>query len=404
MIEIQQAYEALAEAVGAFPPLEAGEPALTDASLGRYLAEDLPCLLDNPPFSQSAMDGIAFRFSKERQTYHCLGTVAAGDAPEGYQLDEGTCVRIMTGAPVPQTADTVEMVEKISFDGEMVRLLEPVNPGQHIRVRGENTKVDDRLYAKGTKITPGVMAGLLSQGHRYLPLKRKLRIGIAATGNEVIDYRQPLGPGQIYNSNAPSMAALLNSSAIDVCMLGTLPDDQERTRAMLSQMAELDIILLSGGVSMGNFDMVPDAAQSAGFQKIFHKIRMKPGKPVWFGRHERGTLLFGMPGNPVSVLVGTILYVLPSIAGILSGNFQQPCWGAARAASEFRNRGGLTLFQGVHLTQSSEGLYATPLKTSGSGDIIRFSTFQSLCRLAPGEALKRDDRVEVLLPFPMGIS
>ncbi len=404
MIDIEFAYDLLHQATAAFPPLSGTETLAADAALGRYLATPLACRFDNPPFSQSAMDGIAFRYDPECKQYHNRGTLAAGDTADTLKLESGGCVRIMTGAPLPSNADTVEMVEKLRFEGDQVHLTGPVQRGQHVRRQGENARVGDELMATGTRIGSATLAAVLTQGHRFLTVKRRLRVAIVSTGNELIDYRQPLGPGQIYNSNGPTLAALLASAAIDIQPFGAIGDTLESIRYFLQDNHEIDVFILSGGVSMGQFDLVPEAAARAGFQQVFHKIRMKPGKPVWFGRHPAGRLVFGLPGNPVSAWVTANLFVKPTLEALQSGAFSCPCWARARAARDLSNRGDLTLFMGVKLTQQADGLFADPSNTSGSGDAIRFSSAHTLARIGPGCEIKRGEPLEVLLPFHTGIS
>lgn len=404
MIDIEFAYDLLEQATAAFPPLSGTETLATDGAQGRYLAAPLACRFDNPPFSQSAMDGIAFRYDPECQKYRNQGTLAAGDTADTLELEPGRCVRIMTGAPLPSNADTVEMVEKLRFEGDQVHLTEPVQRGQHVRPQGENARVGDELLATGTRVGSAALAAVLTQGHRFLTVKRRLRVAIVSTGNELVDYRQPLGPSQIYNSNGPTLAALLASPAIDILPFGAIEDTTDSIRYLLQENREVDVFILSGGVSMGQFDFVPEAAARAGFQQVFHKIRMKPGKPVWFGRHPAGRLLFGLPGNPVSAWVAANLFVKPTLDALMGGTFRRPCWAGARAARDLSNRGELTLFMGVKLVQQVDGLFADPTNTSGSGDAIRFSGTQTLARIGPGREIKRGEPLEVLLPFHTGIS
>ena len=400
MIPIEDAYRSLAETFATLTSESSRDEVLpTDAALGRVLAEAVSCRFPSPPFNASAMDGIAFTWSADTQTYKIIGTVAAGDIPDLLQPGGDECVRIMTGAPVPTGADTVQMVEKVAFDGEVATLQETVVCGSHIRYKGENLETGTPLYGPGTLITAGVLAGLLSNGLRFVRVRARLRIGIAATGNEVIDYRRPLLPGQIYNSNALTVGALLTSPAVQILQLGTFPDKLEETVACIGANCDLDLLVLSGGVSMGNFDLVPEAAETAGFKKVFHKIRMKPGKPLWFGAHSSGCLLFGLPGNPVSAMVGAMLYVKPMVRALLTGNFQEPLWGQGILTSSVRNRGRLPYFVGARLQSHSGALNVQPLTTSGSGDVLRFSLFETLLRLKPETEYNSGDGIQVLLPF-----
>lgn len=401
LIPIDAAYEALDKAVQAFPALESSTACSILEARGRYLNQAVTCRYSSPPFTQSAMDGIAFGHEAGRMTYQLVGTVQAGDVPNQVKPEAGQCVRIMTGAPVPSTADTVVMVEHIKVTGDQVQLEKEPVKGQNIRYEGENLKAGADLYPVGTKITGGVLAGLLSQGVRSVLPKRRLRIGVAATGNEVIDHRLPLGAGQIYNSNGPMMATMLEDPNIEVSYLGSISDVHEETVRCLEHNSDLDVLVLSGGVSMGNFDLVPGAAQEAGFEEVFHKIQMKPGKPVWFGVHrKKNTLLFGLPGNPVSSLVGTMLYVKPVLEGIFRGQFKRPAFARAKVSFDVTNRGKFPLFKGVMLSQGADGLMAEPLQTAGSGDILKFSRLESLCLLPADRQFKSGDDIEVLLPFP----
>ncbi|MDJ0837302.1 MAG: molybdopterin molybdotransferase MoeA [Acidobacteriota bacterium] len=400
MISIEEAYRHLAETyAGLSLKGSEQETVPTDRALNRALAEDITCRFPSPPFNASAMDGIAYHWSEEARAFRVIGTVAAGDIPDRLQPGPGECVRIMTGAPVPSGADTVQMVERVAFEEGRAELTEPCARGSHIRYRGENLEAGASLYAPGTVISPGVLAGLLSNGIRFVKVRAPLRIGIAATGNEVIDFRRPLQPGQIYNSNALTVGALLQAPNVEILQLGTFPDRMEETVACIAANTDLDLIVLTGGVSMGNFDLVPEAAETAGFERVFHKIRMKPGKPLWFGKHSSGCLFFGLPGNPVSAVVGTMLYVKPMVRALLTGQFREPAWCRAVLTAGIRNRGRLPFFVGAEILTEEGSLKVNPIKTSGSGDVLRFSIFETLLRLNPETEYNSGDGIQVLLPF-----
>ena len=353
-----------------------------------------------PPFDQSAMDGVAFTYKEGESVYRLVGVIAAGDPPDAIKPGPGECARIMTGAPVPSTVDTVEMVEKIQVEEDRVTLVGAPRKGQHIRFAGENMKEGELMYPAGTRITPGILAGLTSQGMRYVKVQAPIRIGIASTGDEIIDYRLPLSPGQIYNSNSPTLEAALKRPGVEIQQLGVLPDRSEAITGWLEANRDLDVIVTSGGVSMGHFDLVPGAAEKAGFQKIFHKIKMKPGKPVWFGADEvRKTVFFGLPGNPVSALVGACLFVRPYVNALNEGKLKQPVWSSVRTGEDMSNPGKFTFFAGGRLSTEGADTRVFKIKTSGSGDVVRFGPLACLIRLEPHSEVKREKSVQLFLPF-----
>jgi len=399
MISIDEAYVRFAQTHAGRKRTRDCRHLATDRATGTTLAAPVHCRIASPPFDASAMDGIALRIDPDTRAYPCIGTIAAGDPPEACSPGPGTCVRIMTGAPVPADADTVVKIEEVRFDGDTAHLLGDPERGRHIRRAGENHAVGDILYPAGTRITPGVVAGLLSQGIRTVAVWAPLRIGIAATGDELVDYRRPLQPGQIYNSNAFAIAAALEGPGVSIQQLGVFSDRMAETRDVLAHNLDLDLIVLSGGVSMGAFDLVPEAAGSAGFREVFHKIAMKPGKPLWFGEHPDGGLFFGLPGNPVSALVGTLLFIRPMIEAIDRGAYRPPVFCRMRLDEPIRNPGNSTVFAGAQIQLAEDGPRVSPLKTSGSGDVTRFGAFEALIRMSPGGDWEEGDEIQVLLPF-----
>ncbi len=408
MIELEQAWSLLAQVAADVSGERETQSLPLEAALGRVLAEAVPARCDQPPFDQSAMDGIALAAALKQpgQTLVCPvdGVVAAGDQPDALLPREGACVRIMTGAPLPRNCDAVVMVEQVRFeagDPERAVLVEEVAVGAHVRRRGENMRAGEPAAPAGARITAPMLAALLGQGVRRVRVARPLRVGIATTGDEVVDYRRALQPGQIYNSNALAVAAALGShdGAMELQQLGVLPDDLEATETCLARCHDLDLVIVTGGVSMGRFDHVPQAARQAGYAPVFHKIRMKPGKPVWFGRHPDGPLLLGLPGNPVSALVGTWLFGKPLVRALQGTPFFVPPLVNAPLEDAVHNRGRLPLFVPAVCHNRDGGLSVRPLVTSGSGDAARFSFCQALLRVAPGAALKKGELVQVLLPF-----
>lgn len=397
LIPLEEAYELLKSAFS--HQNDKRERLFLTHCLGRYLAESAPCRMDHPGFDQSAMDGIAFRWKAKTRPLRLIGTMAAGDRPDTLVIEGDDAARIMTGAPIPQGADTVMMIEKVRINDDTCWLEEPGTSGQHIRFRGENMKQGDVLAEAGVPLTAARIAALTAQGISDAVVKPRLRIGIATTGNEIIPHFQPLRPGQIHNSNAPALEAFFSAPDLACMQLGVLPDDLEQTTACLAKHTDLDVLVLTGGVSMGDFDFVPAAAEAAGFKPHFHKVRMKPGKPVWVGRHDSGTWLFGLPGNPVSALVGATLFIQPVLNAMRTGRFQPPHKIHMPLASGIKNHSKFPFFQGCQLVIKDGVTCAKPVKTSGSGDILRFGASELLLCIPPKEALNPGAPVEVLLPL-----
>jgi len=397
-ISVELAYDLIAEALAAVPSGLAPEWVFLERAKGRYLAEDVLCVLDHPAFDQSAMDGVAFQWSADLKPLRLVGTVAAGDAPRPETLGAGEAVRIMTGAPIPRGADCVEMIEKVTIDGETCQLHGEPARGQHIRFAGENLKSGEVLAPRGSRVSSGRIAALAAQGIREIAVTRPLRLGLATTGNEVVSIHQPLSPGQIYNSNAPALTAMLEGIDATVLDLGVLPDNLDATRATLGKQTDLDAVILTGGVSMGAFDFVPEAAVGAGFRQLFHKVAMKPGKPIWVGRHGSGTWLFGLPGNPVSAMVGAALFIDPVLEACRSGQFERPRWVPLPLAKPVRNRSSFPFFSGGRILSENGKASVLPVTTSGSGDVVRFGASETLVRIEPGAVLAQGSMAEVLLP------
>ncbi len=368
----------------------------TTKAAEQYLAEVQLAKFDHPQFDQSAMDGFAFKFDEQLSSYLCVGTVAAGDVPNQVSVGPGQCVRIMTGAPVPIGLNTVVMVEQAVLDGDHVSMPSNTQVGQHVRCQGSNIQAGAECLAAHTRITAAAMASLLAQGISMVPVAGRCRVGVAATGSEICPPHWPLPDGAIYNSNGPVVTSLLQPWS-DVVDLGVVRDDPVQLTKALKRMTQFDVLVLSGGVSAGDFDYVPACAQEAGFKEVFHKIRMKPGKPMWLGAHQDGRVLFGLPGNPLSAWVGTTLFIAPFVRRWLTGSFQRPQWLRLPISSARQNRGDRVCFLGATLT--GDPLVANPVTTTGSGDLVGFSQTQTLLRIDAHCELKAGDEVDVMWPF-----
>lgn len=300
LMPVEDAIARLLEMAEAAPITRHERVRLADAE-GRVLATDLVSTLDLPPWPNSAMDGYALRVADWRgEPLPVSQRIFAGQAPE--PLAPGTCARIFTGAPVPEGADCVEMQENAEvLDDQRVRFTESLKPEQNIRPQGQETRIGDTVLAAGTRLGPIELGLAASLGLAELDVVRRVRVAVLSTGDELIEPGQPLGPGQIYNSNRVLLCSWLKRLQCEVVDAGILPDDLAQTRAALASLHEVDLILSTGGVSVGEADFLGHALREEG-ELLLWKLAIKPGKPLTFG-HFRGVPVIGLPGNPASTLV-----------------------------------------------------------------------------------------------------
>lgn len=276
---------------------------------GRVLAEDLLSTLDLPPWPNSAMDGYALRLADwTGEPLVVSQKVFAGQAPD--PLQPGTCARIFTGAPVPAGADCVEMQENAEVQAdERVSFTQALTQGQNIRPQGQEATVGELILPAGTRLGPIEQGLAASLGCAELEVVRKVRVAVLSTGDELIEPGQPLGPGQIYNSNRVLLCSWLQRLGCEVVDAGILPDDLQTTRSRLGELKDVDLILSTGGVSVGEADFLGIALREEGELTLW-KLAIKPGKPLTFG-HFRGVPVIGLPGNPASTLVTFALLTRP---------------------------------------------------------------------------------------------
>ncbi|VVM98583.1 Molybdopterin molybdenumtransferase [Pseudomonas fluorescens] len=288
---------ALAEAA----PIKDTEWVALAAAEGRVLATELVAALDLPPWPNSAMDGYALRLADwHGEPLAVSQRIFAGHAPQ--PLQAGTCARIFTGAPLPEGADCVEMQENAQvLDDGRVTFGEPLRVGQNIRPQGQETRVGEQVMSAGTRLGPIELGLAATLGHARLEVVRKVRVALLSTGDELVEPGLPLGPGQIYNSNRRLLASWLQRLGCEVVDAGILADDLQLTRDCLTRLADVDLILSTGGVSVGEADYLGIALREAGELALW-KLAIKPGKPLTFG-HYRGVPVIGLPGNPASTLV-----------------------------------------------------------------------------------------------------
>ncbi len=313
------------------------------AAVGLTLAEDLAWPSHLPSLDVSAMDGVALHSAAggEEAVLEVAGTTCAGEPP-GPPLSPGQCRRIMTGAPLPPGADAVQRVERTAPAGEgRVRLLAAVRPWENVRRVGSERRAGARALERGARLGP-VHAGLLALlGRASVRVIRRPRVTVAATGDELVGAGEGAAPWQVPNSNGPLLAALVRSWGAEVLEAGILPDrGPELREAITGASRRSDLILLSGGVSRGDLDLVTGALPAAGLNPIFHGVAVKPGKPILFASSRDGRVhAFGLPGNPLSALVGCVLFAWPALER-LAGRPHPPAALQARLAEPLARGSG----------------------------------------------------------------
>lgn len=315
---------------------------------------------DDPALDRSAMDGAALRCADGSGPRTLIGALFAGDDPSAFHLGPGEAVRIMTGAAVPEGADAVVPVEELRMEGDQLFLSRPPKAGEAIRARGSQARAGDLLLPTGSPFTAARL-GLAAQVGMDLGWPRRIPVGVASTGDELVG--EPLAH-QIRDSNGPMLAALAHRLGADAIQLPSLPDDPAALRHRFSNLGEVRVLLTSGGVSMGEKDHLPQVLQELGADVLFHKIRLKPGKPMLVAILGDRVIL-GLPGNPQSAYLNALLF-LPLVLSRLEGSSERDPWSRGHLDEAVKNPGGRPLL----LPCSFLGERLTPLRSKGSGDLI----------------------------------
>ncbi|HEY8722427.1 MAG TPA: gephyrin-like molybdotransferase Glp [Gaiellaceae bacterium] len=311
--------EALALVLEWVQPLAAEDVPIARAA-GRVVAELALAVTDLPPFDSSAMDGYAVRAADTPGHLTVVGHSAAGK-PEARALGAGEAIVISTGAVVPDGADAVVPVERTSGDVEV----EGVRPGDNIRPRGGDARTGDVIVEHGDVLRPAQLGALAAAGVVTVRCTRRPRVSVLATGSELRGPGETLAPGEIYESNSVLLAAQLESAGAEVTVLAPVGDDERATRAALERGLESDVLVTSGGVSVGPHDLVRGALAELDAEEIFWRVAVRPGKPIAFAVRG-GTLVFGLPGNPVSSLVGFELFVRPALLALQGARVPGPAY------------------------------------------------------------------------------
>ncbi|HEY2931910.1 MAG TPA: gephyrin-like molybdotransferase Glp [Acidobacteriota bacterium] len=392
MISVSQALEIIRVHTPAPQP---DEVSLEDAC-GRTLCKDIYTDTPIPPFHRATMDGFAFRaadVSLPGTRLRVVGESAAGHGFPG-TVGRGEAVRIMTGAAVPSGADCVAMVEKTSSEGEIVVIQEAGHGGKNIAPAGSEVGMSDFIPA-GRRIGAADLAVLAAFGATRVPVYRDPEVAVLVTGDELIEPGCKPAGTQIRNSNAYSLRAQVRSCGIEPHYLGVAPDKEEILQSKIEASLAHDVAVFSGGVSVGQYDLISTCLERLKARIHFNKVSLKPGKPLTFATLH-GKLLFGLPGNPVSCFVTFEIFVRPVIAA-LQGRQYAPQRILATAQNSFTNKGPRPYYAPA-LTRCTDGGWETKiLAIRGSADIFRFSEADSLVLLPPDTELTAGDRVSVLL-------
>jgi len=371
-------------------------------ALGCMLAEAVTSDIDSPPHDKSIVDGYAVRAADVMVDgavqLRILEEVTAGAVPT-QEVEAGTATRIMTGAPLPGGADAVVMIEKTTMDGDRVHVLAgPIRVGQNIMRRAASLAKGHEVLAPG-KLLRAIELGVLAEvGRTSVVAIPRPRVGVLATGNELVAPHETPGPGQIRNSNGPLLAALVRQAGATPVELGIARDTAADLRAKITAGLASDVLVLSGGVSAGVLDLVPQVLSELQVQEIFHKVNLKPGKPLWFGILRRpnvaATLVFGLPGNPVSTLVCFELFVRPALEQLRG----VPPRGLPRTKAwltcEHQQRGERPTYWPATLQDAR----VTPLAWKGSGDLRTLTDASGLAFFPAGDrTFQVGDEIEVLM-------
>jgi molybdopterin molybdotransferase len=342
-------------------------------ALGYVLAEEIRTDREYPPFDRSTRDGYAVRAGEAAAgaSLRCVGEVKAGDSVT-LPLVTGSCVQIMTGAAVPPGADAVVMIEFTSRNGDAVTFQRATLPGQNIVPRGSEARAGDVALSPGLRLGFAELAIAAQVGAAQPLCARKPRVAILSTGDEVVSIGETPGPFHIRNSNSISLAAQVRLAGGEPVLLGNALDRSDDLGAKIEQGLREDVLVLSGGVSMGKYDLVESVLQAMGAEFFFDAVAIRPGKPTVFARC-RDAFVFGLPGNPVSTMVTFLLFVVP-VLDLLSGAPARPLpLLEATLAEPLKEKLGLTHFLPARVEWRGESAEVRPLRWQGSGDIAALS-------------------------------
>ena len=374
--------EALALVLERVRPLPAEDVPLADAA-GRVLAKAARAVVDLPPFPSSAMDGFALRAEDVPGRLPIGARIAAGRPAPG-ALEPGTAMAIATGGVVPEGADCVVPIELVVADDRTVEIPEPVKTGANVRPRGGDTRAGEQVVAAGVRLGPAQIGALAAAGIASVLCARRPSVAVLATGTELVPPGETLEPGQVYEANAVLVRAGLAAEGADVTILPRVADDPAEHRAALEEGLGADVLVTSGGVSVGPHDLVRGIAAELGVEEVLWGVAVKPGKPLFFG--VRGaTLVFGLPGNPVSSLVGLELFVRPALRALQGLAEPGPPWRGGVLGSSLRRNPARDELVRARSRLVQNGTILEPLGGQDSHMIARAAAADALVLVTRGD-------------------
>jgi molybdopterin molybdotransferase len=378
LLTLEEAQELVLERVR---PLDT-EPVPIGAAIRRVTAQDVQARVDLPPFASSAMDGFAVRSADLPGTLRIVGEAAAG-RPYEERLEPGCAVAISTGAVVPADADAVVPVEHVAQSANTVEISEAARTGAHVRPRGGDVASGEVVMRAGTMLTPARLAAVAAAGVATVECRRRPRVGILATGSELVAPGEPLRAGQIYETNGLMLDASLSAAGADTVTEPSAADDETVLREALERGLACDVLVTSGGVSVGEHDLVRAVERELGVEEVFWRVSIKPGKPVSFG--VRGdTLVFGLPGNPVSALVGCELFVKPALRGLQGVAEPLPRFETGRLTIGLRRNAERDEFVRARVRTDANEVVLEPIVGQESHMIVRSSAADALVHVPRG--------------------
>jgi len=389
--------EALEQILSRAPVLETESLDVTEA-LGRYLAEPVVSRREIPPWPNSSMDGYALRADDTRggaARLSVVAHVAAGTMPSG-SIGPGQAARIFTGAPLPDGTDAVVPQEDVEVDGDHVRVPGRVAAGAFVRPRGEDVRPGDRVLEPGQRLGPAEVGLLATLGHSPVRVHRRPRVAVLSTGNELADLGEEPRPGQIPNTNSYSLLAQALEAGAQPVNLGIARDELPAIERRVQSGRHADVLLSSAGVSVGEFDLVREALTRSGADLHLWQVSMRPGKPITFGSLGR-TLVFGLPGNPVSAMVTFELFVRPALLRMSGGTVLHRPRLSARARSRIDNPGQRRGYLRVRLHRRGDGFEAELTGDQGSAILRSMTLADGLAVVPPDTTLNAGDPVDVIL-------